>query len=433
MKFDRPAAAGVAALLALSWFLVSDQVVVVGESTFAVLALEDLDGSGMVLGKMQTEADVGNVNFRALSAFVLVDLVVSLINRRVFVAHFCHVSKLVGFALQLLATIAESFIAVCYQSFSIGEILRAVPAFGDILLSFLLLFHFHVFLLLLDAQRALADVALGQRFAHELTVAAETGVLLPVRLQLLLAVEVHGAVLALLVADALVQLELLDAGEVDFALAAHLRLRVLPQSGLECERGFAVHALEGQFLDRFGLFFRAVLGRVAVFNVQQQDGAAAEVQQALEAVVALLALVRLQLGGRVKAHGAVGAAVGAVREVLGLQRFLLLETQSHRFAHVFAHWAEIEVFLVARGAGAGFLVLPQEVVAVEVDHANAALGALRMSRFVGGVDFSAKLADREVGWWGWGLLCRFAGCARLFFTTAAGARQRRVSRVECLG
>jgi hypothetical protein len=160
---------------------------------------------------------------------VLVDFDFSLISRHLFVAHVSHVSKLVGLALKLLATLAEPSIAVGNQGLSIGEILGAVPTFGDFLLCFLLPFllhcHFHVFLLL-EAQEALADVALGQRFAHELAVAAETGVLLPVSLQLLLAVEVHSTVLALLVADALVQLELLDAGKVNFALAAHLRLRM---------------------------------------------------------------------------------------------------------------------------------------------------------------------------------------------------------------
>jgi hypothetical protein len=168
-----------------------------------------------------------------------------------------------------------------------------------------------------------------------------------------------------------------------------------------------VLALEGQFLDRFGLFFWAVLGGVAVFYVQQQGGAAAEVQEALEAVVARFALVGLQLGRGVEAHGAVRAAVGAVPEVLGLQRLLLFEAQSHRFAYVFAHWAQVKVFLMAWGAC--LLVLLQEVVAMEVTRASLAFGALCVQRFAGQVDFVAELAD-FVAWW-WGFLCRFAGCA----------------------
>jgi hypothetical protein len=63
MQFHRLPAASKAAPLALSWLLVPVQVVVVGECAFAVLALEDLGGSGMVLGNMQTEADIGFASF----------------------------------------------------------------------------------------------------------------------------------------------------------------------------------------------------------------------------------------------------------------------------------------------------------------------------------------------------------------------------------
>lgn len=200
-------------------------------------------------------------------------------------------------------------------------------------------------------------MALGERQAHKLAVAAETGVLLPVRLQLLLAVEVHVAVFALFVADAFVLLELLVAGKIDLAFAAHLHLRVLLQSGFKSEKGFAVVALEEQFPLVLGLLLHSVFGRVAVFDVLQQGVVAAQMNEALVAIVRLLALVGLQLRLSVKAHGAMSAPVGAVCKVLGLQR-LLLQAQSDGFADVFAGRAELNILLVDHLAGASLFVLP---------------------------------------------------------------------------
>jgi hypothetical protein len=191
-------------------------------------------------------------------------------------------------------------------------------------------------------------------------------------------------------------------------------------------------ALERQLLLVFGLLYRTVFGRVAVFDVMRQGGSAAQTEDALVAVAPLLMGAQPRLS--FEAHGTVCAPVGAFSVVLGLQRFFLLEAHSDCLADVLAgRTGNVVVFFVCGDAAAGLLVHGQKVMAIEHAETLTALFAQGVQSSVCCVDFTAELADFVVVyWWRWWFLSCLTGDAGFVLAKAASARKRRGGSAKCL-